>query len=270
MSSAATSGIGETGPTRGPVSPVRAASTLALWAAAWQGGAPSDEVIAAIENTGFRAGVRALSVEAAAASGLPGPGASSAGSAALLPLLRTGGTPELLLPTAGDLRGLAPGGRLTLAALDAGAVVVLPAAGIGVVPMDGQWRADVCPGRHPAPDLRTAGRELDEAIGEATRRLAAADLGRDAGSPRDRVAEVMLAERVPTPPGTPAGSAALLAKAISLHALLCVAGNHDTAAVNSFELAVVDDALRPLARAVRDGRRAAVAAACAALVGTGR
>jgi hypothetical protein len=80
----------------------------------------------------------------------------------------------------------------------------------------------------------------------------------------------MLAERVPTPPGTPSRSSALLAKAISLQALLAVAENHDTAAVNSHELAVVDDALRPLARAVRDGRRAAVADACTALAAGAR
>ncbi len=255
---------------RAPTSSVHAATTLALWAAAWQGGAPSDDVLGALEATGFRAGARALSDEAAAATGLPGPGSGSSGSATLLPLLRGGGIPELLLPAAGDLRGLPPGGRLTVAALDAGAVVVLPGDGIGIVPIHGQWRADRCPGGHPAPDVRTAGHELDDAIQEATRRLAAAELARDAGSPRDRVAEVMLAERVFTPPGTPARASALLAKAISLHALLVVAENHDTAAVNSFELAVVDDALRPLARAVRDGRRAAVADACAALAARAR
>jgi len=267
MSSATDSAGGTAG---SPVSSVHAATTLALWAAAWQGGAPSDDVLAALEATGFRAGARALSVEAASVTGLPGPGSGSSGSATLLPLLRGGGIPELLLPAAGDLRGLAPAGRLTVAALDAGAVVVLPDDGIGIVPIHGQWRADWCPGGHPAPDLRTADHELDDAIREATQRLAAADLARDAGSPRERVAQVMLAERVLTPPGTPPRASALLAKAISLHALLAVAENHDTAAVNSFELAVVDDALRPLALAVRDGRRAAVADACTALVARAR
>ncbi len=245
---------------------VRAATTLALWGAAWQGGAPADAVLSAIDATGFRAGVRAHSEEAAALTGLPGPGSSSAGSAELLPLLRTGGVPELLLPTAGDLRGLPPGGRLTVAALDAGAVVVLPATRVGLVPTAGQWRVDCCPGGHPALDLRTAHLELDAAIAEATHRLTAADLARDAEQARDRVAEIMLAERVETPPGMPSQAAALLAKAISLQALLVVAEGHDTAAVNNFELAVVDDALRPLARAVREGRRSAVAVGCEALV----
>ena len=44
-----------------------------------------------------------------------------------------------------------------------------------------------------------------------------------------------------------------------------MANGQDTAAVTSHELAVVDDALRPLAAAVGEARRAAVAAAVAAL-----
>ena len=99
-----------------PPAPLRAATTLALWAAAWQGGASADDVLSAIDDSGHRAGVRAATAEIADATGLPGPGWPSAGSAALLPVLREGGPAELLLPYPGDLRGLPLGGELTVAA----------------------------------------------------------------------------------------------------------------------------------------------------------
>ena len=56
---------------------VRAATTLALWAAAWQGGASPDDVLAAIDGADHRAGVRAATAEIALMTGLPGPGGPS-------------------------------------------------------------------------------------------------------------------------------------------------------------------------------------------------
>src|SRR6478609_7303340 len=73
------------------VGTLRAATTLALWTAAAQGGASADDVLGAIDDAGHRAGVRAATAEISDATGLPGPGWPSAGSAALLPLLRDGG-----------------------------------------------------------------------------------------------------------------------------------------------------------------------------------
>jgi len=243
----------------------RAATTVALWAAAWQGGASADEVLAAIDDAGHRAGVRAASTEIADATGLPGPGWPSAGSSALLPLLRRGGRAELLLPRPGDMRGLPVGGDIAVAALDAGAVVRLPALGIGLVPSDGQWRAFRCDVEHPAPSLAEAHDLLDAEVGMATRSITALDVARSSPHARERVRQMMLDEAVTCPPGIPAAASALLATSISLHALLSVANGQDTAAVTSHELAVVDDALRPLAAAVGEARRAAVAAAVAAL-----
>ena len=248
-----------------PVGALRAATTLALWAAAWQGGASADDVLTAIDDAGHRAGVRAASGDIADATGLPGPGWPSAGSAALLPLLRDGGPAGLLLPYPGDLRGLPVGGELTVAALDSGAVVVLPASSIALVPSDGQWRAFACPTRHPALGLAEAHEMLDAAVGRATRSLTALDVARGSDSAREQVRQVMLAEAVSSPPGTPAAASALLATSISLHALLAVANSQDTAAVTSYEMAAVDDVLRPLAIAIRESRRAAVAAAVRAL-----
>ncbi|MBM9466169.1 hypothetical protein [Nakamurella leprariae] len=250
------------------MSSVRAATTLALWGAAFQGGCNADDVLTALDGTGYRAGVRAASEEVAEATGLPGPGSSSAGSAALLPLLRPGPV-ELLMPTPGDLRGLPVRGAVVLPALDAGAVVVLPGRGIGLVPVDGQWRAHFCPGGNPVPSLRQAQWELTEAMELATAELTRLDVARSAPEVREQIRQLMLAEAVDCPPGTPAAASALLAKAISLQAVLAVADGHETSAVNNFELAAVDDALRPLGSAVRHGRRAAVGAAVAQLTGSG-
>jgi len=245
--------------------PLRAATTLALWAAAWQGGASADDVLSALDDSGHRAGVRAASVDLADATGLPGPGWPSAGSSALLPLLREGGPASLLLPYPGDLRGLPIGGELTVAALDAGALVVLPNASIALVPADGQWRAFRCSTRHQALGLAEAHELLDSAVNRATRSLTALDVARGSNSARDQVRQLMLDEAVHNPPGIPPAASALLATSISLHALLAVANSQDTAAVTSYEMAAVDDVLRPLAIAIRESRRAAVAAAVAAL-----
>src|SRR6476469_3154279 len=240
---------------------LRAATTLALWGAAWQGGASADDVLSAIDDSGHRAGVRAASSEIAEATGLPGPGWPSAGSAALLPVLREGGPAELLLPYPGDMRGLPLGGELTVAALDAGAVVVLPNSSIALVPADGQWRVFPCSTRHPALGLGDAHEMLDAAVGRATRSLTALDVARGSDTAREQVRRVMLDEAISSPPGTPSAASALLATSISLHALLAVANSQDTAAVTSYEMAAVDDVLRPLAIAIRESRRSAVAAA---------
>ncbi len=248
-----------------PTSALRAATTLALWAAARSGGRSADDVLAAIDATGQRAGVRAANADAAAVSGLPGPGSPTAGSMALLPLMRAGSRVELLLPTAGDLRGLPRGGAITVPALDAGAVVVFPEAGVGVIPAGGYWRVYRCDGGHPALGIADAGQEIDMAMADATHSLAAADIARGSDKVRELVRQHMLAEAVDVPSGIPNAASALLAKTISLAALLAVAAGHETGAVTSREMAVVDDALRPLAAAVRHGRRAAVAAAVTVL-----
>ncbi len=238
-----------------------AATTLALWAAAWQGGASADDVLESIDQSGHRAGVRAATSEMADRTGLPGPGSPSAGSASLLPLLRAGGEPQLLLPYPGDLRGLPHTGPLTVAALDAEAVVVLAGSGIALVPADGQWRAFDCPTGHPVPGLAAAHDQLDDAVTRATRSLTALDVAKGSSTARERVRQLMLAEAVSCPPGTPPAASGLLATSVSLYALLVAAREQDTAAVTSYEMAAVDDVLRPLAIAVRESRRAAVGAA---------
>lgn len=260
----------------GSTGTVRAATTLALWAAAWQGGASADDVLEAIDDPDHRAGARAADAAVAEATALPGPGAASAGTAALLPLLRDGGAPELLLPRPGDLRGLPPGGPAAVAGLDSGAAVRLPGSGLLFIPGAGQWRVFDGPIGHgssaggSAPlDIPVAHDVLDEAMTRATRVLTALDVARGSDQAREQVRRIMLREAVHTPPGTPSAASSLLATAISLGALLAVATRQETAAVTSGQVARVDDALRPLVDAVAQARRAAVATAVRALTRTG-
>lgn len=253
----------------GTAGTVRAATTLALWTAAWQGGTSADDVLDAIDDPDHRAGARAATAGVADTTGLPGPGSASVGTAALLPLLRSGGAPELLLPRPGDLRGLPPGGAAAVAGLDSGAAVRLPDSGLLLVPGAGQWRVfDGPPGRVGGAvplDIPVAHDVLDEAMKRATRLLTALDVARGSDQAREQVRQIMLREAVHTPPGTPAAAGNLLATSISLHALLTVAARQETAAVTSGQVARVDDALRPLSDAVAQARLAAVATAVRAL-----
>ena len=45
--------------------PLRAATTLALWAAAWQGGASADDVLSALVNLGYHRPLAEKAAEAA-------------------------------------------------------------------------------------------------------------------------------------------------------------------------------------------------------------
>jgi hypothetical protein len=211
-------------------------------------------------------GARAASARAAESMPeLPGPGDPHSGHADLLAYVRHGGPAQLVLPTPGDLRGLPPGGEITLPALDAGAVVVLPDRGVGLVPAEGHWRAFPCATAHASLAERDARALVDGAIAEATVALSRADVARSAGNPRERLHQLILAEEVPLPRRMPPAASALLAQSITLHALLRVAFTHETAAATLRDLHAVDAALAPLAAAVRESRRTAVAMAVAAL-----
>lgn len=253
------------------MSAIRAATVLALWGAAYARGlvAP-DDVISAVSDTGHTAGVRAADEETAAALDLPGPGSAGSGSLALLELLRAGDGGQLLLPVAGDVRGVPPGHRALLTALEAGAALRLrrPAGpGSLVVPVDGHWRVFVVAPEAagtgaPLPwTVHEAERTIDRAILTATARLRALDVARESAAVRDRIAEAMRRAAHDNPRSMDRSASSLLAKVISLQALLDTAAGHRTAAVSRFELGAVDDALRPLTEAVRQGRLAAVAGA---------
>lgn len=253
------------------MSGVRAATVLALWGAAYRAAAvPPDTVLAELASAGRSAGVRAADTATADRVDLPGPGQASTGTVSLLDLLRRGGRPQLILPVAGDVRGLPPKSPALVPALDAGAAVVLPCERVVVVPVESHWRVyprddgvevPAVPDPVGAPTLFDAERDLDAAIRTATSRLTRLDVARDAAGVRDRIADEMRALAVDVPPGSGPGhrhGSMLLAKVASLEALLRVAADHRTTATTRHELGSLDDALRPLASAVRFGRLAAV------------
>lgn len=254
------------------MSGVRAATVLALWGAAFRASAASpDEVLGQLAGSGRTAGVRAADAVTAERVDLPGPGQASAGSVAVLDLLRRGGRPQLILPVAGDVRGLPPRSPALVPALDAEAAVVLPDERVVVVPVDGHWRVfaldrdgdptAAAPTPAGAPTLFEAERDLDSAIRTATLQLNRLDVARDAAGVRDRIADAMRAGAVDVPHGSGPShrhGSMLLAKVVSLEALLEAAAQHQTTASTRHQLATLDDALRPLASAVRFGRLAAV------------
>ncbi len=251
------------------MSGIRAATLLAVWGAAHRSGvAGADQVLGQLASAGRTAGVRAADAGTAQRIDIPGPGQAGAGTIALLELTRRGGLPQLVLPVPGDLRGLPPQSPCLVAALDAAAAVLLPDLQIAVVPGEGHWRVfgapglvDLVPKASGGPSLFEAEVELDRAIRDATARLTRLDVARESAEVRAKVAAAMRDGAVDLPSGSGRGhrhGSAMLAKVVSLEALLQVAGSHETAAVSRFELASVDDALRPLAHAVRMGRLAAV------------
>lgn len=248
-----------------PFRPVRAATTLCVWAAARQAGADADTVLEAIAGVGGR--VRAATAAVAERTGLPGSGENLGGPMELLSVLRSGGRPALLLPRPGDVRGLPPGGDVVAPGLGQGAVVVLPDLELGLVQVDGHWRAHDCVAAfHPALPYDQARTDLDDAVGAATAVLTRAELERDATGARQAIASLMIAERVDLPAGIPPRVGSLLATAISVDALLRVSAGHDPLAAGSGGLALLDTALRPLADAVREARRTAVDVAVTALL----
>lgn len=189
---------------------------------------------------------------------LPGSGAASGSTALLLPLLRDQ-HPELVLPAAGDLRGL-PVGRQALrdAALISGAAVVLPARDVTIVAVDEQWRIWPGSATQPPLDAPAVREELDAAVSRAALLFARHELGIEALDARRAVLEHQDRLTFALPPGTPSRAAALLERAVTLEAILAVAGRDRSAAVTAVEGARVDAALAPLAAAARDARKVAV------------
>ena len=176
----------------------------------------------------------------------------------LLPLLRDQ-RPELVLPRAGDLRGL-PIDQPSLreAALSSGAAVALPERDVTIIAIDEQWR--IWPGAvsQPPLDAPAVRDELDAAVARAATLFTRYDLGVDALDARRSVLEHQDRLTFPLPPGTPSRAAALMERAVTLEAILAVAGRDRSAAVTAVEGARVDAALAPLAAVARDARKVAV------------
>ena len=226
------------------------AGRFAAWATAWLTGRCSfDEALDAL------AGDTAHSV-----SGLPGvEGAVPLGTA--LAALRGRGERRfaLVLPVPGDVRGLPRAPELTAPALAAGQVAVGDTLALVPQPLGSEmvaWTA--YPLTTPAPPpvegtLRAASGELDLAVGDAARTLVGLDLAR--WHPEVPALLAGLAGTA-TVPGLPADTDPLalsvLARAQRLARVLDLAmADAPGAAVTTTQAAARDEALRPLADAVR-------------------
>lgn len=227
------------------------AGRFAVWATAWLTGRTSyDEALDAL-----------LGNAAHRVAGLPGtPAAVPLGWA--LSALRGLGERRLrlVLPVPGDVRGLPAVPGLAVLALDAGQAAVgdriafVPeelgpeAVSWTAVPLDGATAAPLAEGT-----LRAASSELDLAVGNAVRTLASLDLARWNPEVPTLLAGLARATRAP---GLPAGheplALSVLGRAQRLAQVLDLAmADAPGAAVTHAQAAARDEALRPLAHAIR-------------------
>ena len=234
---------------------------LVAWTSAWlAGSAASDEVLRATVGTDAPHHV----------AGLPDVGADDLAplSEALITWRKTASMVRLVLPVAGDVRGLPGPAQFRSTALDAGEAVL--GGGLGLVPdvVDAHpssaptsvtWRAFQIDEPPPDPlSVPDAQHDLSEAIREAASALSAADVAGWIDDVTNALADARRAgERLNLPPRFPLPAVRLLAQAERLHAVLDVAALDPTGgAIDRTGIAARSDALRPLATAVRRARQA--------------
>lgn len=188
-----------------------------------------------------------------------------------LPVLRerSADGARVVLPVAGDPRGLPGPGPFGTAALAAGEAVV--ARGVGLVPLVTEhgsalehrttcvlWTAYEI--GEPAPDPLTvaeAEHDLTAATRDAASALAALDVASWRPELADGLARVRRGVTPPLPPGHEGRAVRLLAQADRLAAVLDLARVDSGGTVTSADARARDDALRPLATALRRARLAA-------------
>lgn len=181
---------------------------------------------------------------------------------------------RLVLPVAGDPRGLPGPGGFSTAALDAGEGVL--GNGIGLVPDendgsdparagadDVQWTVFAVPST-PPPAVSLA--EADQALTEATRTAIDALTRLDVARWRPEVEQlargVASPSDIPLPPGTAPRAVRLCDRATRLAAVLELAGaDAPGGAVTAHEARERHEALRPLGETVRQAQVAAYNAA---------
>lgn len=251
---------------------------MTVWVSAWlHGSAAADDVLDALVPWAELHEVVAADELTAALFDLPLPPDPPCSPAMLLAAVRRAGgsTARLILPVAGDMRGLAPSsqrqGSFGWESLRSGQGVLLPGADIGVVPSDVaesvvRWtvhRIGTSPnGTAEYVGLTAAEHALRSAVRDAAATLSALDIARHRPEVRDQIADTLAARpRPPWPAGTPGRVLRVLENADEVMAILTAAAGDDGAAVSASEARARTDALRPLAAAVRAARLAAVAEA---------
>ena len=234
------------------------AGRFAVWSTAWLTGRCSyDEALDAL-----------LGSTAHRVSGLPGSDEAVPLGWALTALRGLGETRfRLVLPVPGDVRGLPPVPGLVPQALESGQAAVgsrLALVPEALGPEAIAWTAVDLAGAPPSPPpvegaLRSVSGQLDLAVADAARTLAALDLARWNSEVPALLADLA---RTTKAPGLPADheplALSVLGRAQRLAAVLDLAtADAPGAAVNHAQAAARDDALRPLAMAVREATVAA-------------
>jgi hypothetical protein len=261
---------------------------MVVWTSAWlHGAAAADDVLDALQSWVESHEVTAHDQTTADLLGLPAPPDRGGSPALLLAAARRLGSKagELVLPVAGDLRGLRGHASFAAAALHAGEAAVLTTSpdvaaelgvtsDIGLVPehvVDGvlRWtafRLPAAPLADPTP-LGEAEHELSGAMRAAATALVELDVARHRPGVREEISAVVEGlPRTPWPPGMPSRALRVLQRANEVAAILQVATSDDPGgAVSASAIRRRAEALRPLDHAVRTARRAAVAEAVRAL-----
>ncbi len=249
-------------------------ASLAVWSAAWlAGAAAADDVLDALAPWSEAHDVVAADTATAAVTDLPTPDHAGTGLATLLALARrrsagTGPDARIVLPAPGDVRGLPGPAALRAAALEAGECAVLAGPALALVPSavaDGvlRWTVhlvdDVPPPAHPS--LADAEHELRSGVRDAADTLAALDVARPRRGVREEIADALRRRpHASWPTGTPGRPLRVLQHADEVEAILLAASGDDPGGAMSSSAALArNDALRPLATAVRAARVAAVA-----------
>ncbi len=232
---------------------------LAAWTTAWLAGhAASDDVLLAASGGDAPHQVAGTGV---GAEFVPL-------SQVLVAWRRAGGSVRLVLPVAGDVRGLPGPLEFRSAALQAGEAVF--GATLGIVPSVIEhapssaaptvlWQAfDVTPAPPDFIAVTDAQYELTSEIRESATALSAADVAGWIEDIADALHEARRAgEHLNLPPAFPPRAVALIAQAERLQAVLDLAAQDPTGgAIDRSGIAARREALRPLATAVRRARLA--------------
>jgi hypothetical protein len=233
---------------------------LAAWSGAWlHGRCGPDEVIDAVTGSDAPHQV----------GGLPGFDAELVSLHQLLRAWCTAGDPvRLVLPVAGDVRGLPGPAAFRSAALEAGEAVC--GGGVGAVPQlidyapssapcTVLWQAFAIEPVPPDPlQLGEAQHDLTTTIRESATALSAADVAGWVEDIADALHDARRAgEHLNLPPGFPSRAVALLAQAERLQAVLDLVEQDPTGgAIDRTGIAARAAGLRPLATAVRRARLA--------------
>jgi hypothetical protein len=245
-------------------------ATLVVWTSAWlHGAAAADDVLDALQIWAELHEVVADDDGTATALDLPGPDEMPAAPAMLLAALRRtqAGDGRLVLPVPGDTRGLGGNGPLSATAVRAGQAMVLPEAGLGIVPrlvadQVIRWTVfdhpEITPPEHIP--LGEAEHALADAMREAASTLVVLDVARERPNVRKDIESVLAAQPAPLwPAGMPARSLRVLQRAAEVAAILEVAaGDSPGGAMSASATRGREEALRPLRDAVRRARCAAV------------